>query len=52
MRLADVVDGVVVNVILVDAYNIPDWCSDWPECQVAGPGWTYDGETFYPPAQP
>lgn len=49
MRLAQIVDGVVVNVVLVTPGEIPDWCTDWPECIEAGPGWRHDGTTFLPP---
>jgi hypothetical protein len=38
MRLAQVVDGVVVNVIEVDPAAVPDWCEDWPEAGNCGPG--------------
>ena len=52
MRLAQIVGGVVVNVIKVDgAVARPDWCADWPEIgDTGGPGWTYDGTSFAPPA--
>lgn len=49
MNKAEIIDGKVVNVILVDPENIPDWCADWPETEEAGPGWLYDGSTFSPP---
>lgn len=52
MRLAQVDNGVVTNVIEVDPANIPDWAADWPEAGGAGPGWSYDGETFSPPPEP
>lgn len=51
LRLAQVSDGTVVNVILAESGEIPDWCSDWPECMDAGPGWSYDGATFRPPTE-
>lgn len=38
MRLAQVVDGAVVNVIEVDG-DRPEWAKDWPEAGEAGPGW-------------
>ncbi len=28
MNLADIKNGIVVNVILVDPNNIPDFCAD------------------------
>jgi hypothetical protein len=49
MKKAEISNGIVVNVILVDPQNIPDWCADWPETEEAGPGWLYDGSTFSPP---
>lgn len=52
MRLAQVSDGVVVNVIEVDPENIPDWAADWPEAETAGTGWMWDGEAFSEPAEP
>jgi hypothetical protein len=40
MHLADIKDGIVTNIILVDLNNIPDFCADWPEategCQIGG----------------
>jgi len=41
MRLAHIVDGVVVNVI--EAAARPEWASDWPATDEAGIGWLYDG---------
>lgn len=52
MRLAQVLDGLVVNVIVVEVGELPDWCTDWPVSPEAGPGWRFDGETFYPPEDP
>lgn len=49
MKLAQVVGGVVVNVVVVDQEAVPDWCSGWPPCEHAGPGWSWDGENFTPP---
>lgn len=49
MRLAEVKDGLVVNVIIVTPGDVPEWCASWPQADEAGPGWTYDGETFSPP---
>jgi hypothetical protein len=45
---ARVVDGVVVEAYLVWEVtpNIEDWIAAPIE---VGPGWLYDGETFYPP---
>lgn len=48
MRVAEIIDGVVHNVIEVDP-AARDFTEGWPEAGNAGPGWTYDGETFSPP---
>lgn len=52
MRLAEIKNGVVVNVIEADPDNLPEWATGWPEAGQAGPGWTYDGEAFTPPPEP
>lgn len=49
MKLAQIKDGVVVNVVMVDPENVPDFCADWPEITKGGVGWTYDGKAFAPP---
>lgn len=49
MRLAQIEEGVVVNVIEVDPEAIPEWATNWPEAGDAGPGWLWDGEGFNPP---
>jgi hypothetical protein len=49
MKKAEISNGIVVNVILVDPQNIPDWCASWPETEEAGPGWLYQGGQFLPP---
>lgn len=51
MRRAQVEDGIVLNVIIVDDESAPEWCADWPECQDAGPGWIYDGAAFSLPVE-
>jgi hypothetical protein len=48
-RRAQIVDGVVVNVAEVLVGAVPEAMADWPVTAEAGPGWTYDGETFSPP---
>lgn len=52
MKKAQIVDGVVVNVALVDPANPPEWCAGWPDAGDAAPGYTYDAQakTFTPPA--
>lgn len=51
MRLAQIEDGTVVNVAEARRGAVPGFMFGWPE---AGPevgiGWTWDGETFAPPA--
>lgn len=46
MRLAQVINGVVVNVI--EAATRPSWAADWPEATEAGPGWSYANGVFAP----
>lgn len=40
MNKAEIKNGIVTNIIVVDTNNIPDWCADWPEavegCQIGG----------------
>jgi hypothetical protein len=52
MRKAQVLDGVVMNVIEVDPNAIPDFCADWPDAGTGGPGWLWVGETMQRPADP
>lgn len=52
MRLAQIFDSTVVNVIEVDPEAIPDWAEGWPEAGAAGPGWLWDGANFTPPPEP
>lgn len=52
MRLAEIENGVVVNVIEVNPSAVPDWAADWPVTEEAGPGWLWDGESFAPPVTP
>lgn len=47
MRKAQVENGVVTNVILVDPDSIPDWCADWPDAtDDAEVGGTYTDGVF------
>jgi hypothetical protein len=47
MIKAQVQDGIVTNVIVVDPNGIPDWCVDWPNAdENAEVGGTYDGQSF------
>ena len=54
MRLAQVIDGVVVNVIEVNVGSVPAWAAAFPAAGDAGPGWLVDPETgeFVPPPPP
>ena len=49
MQKAEIKNGIVTNVIVVDPTNIPDWCADWPEategCQIGG---SYADGVFIP----
>jgi hypothetical protein len=50
MRKAEIANGRVANIILVDPQSIPGWCADWPEPPDAvSIGWLYDGTSFSPP---
>lgn len=50
MRLAQIIDGVVVNIIVADAR--PDWAADWPEAGDASPGWQLVDGQLVPPSPP
>lgn len=53
MRRAEIVDGVVINVIEVNPDHVPEWAVDWPDASGIGIGWVWDGEAFAePPAPP
>lgn len=54
MRKAHIENGRVVNMVLVDPDNIPDWCADWPEAtEEADIGMDYaDGKFTAPPSPP
>jgi hypothetical protein len=53
MNLAEIKNGIVANVILVDPNNIPDFCASWPEategCQIGG---SYVNGVFIPLPEP
>ena len=51
MRLAQIIDGTVVNVAEVDPDNVPDFMEDWLPAGDAGPGWVLDGDTLVPPGR-
>jgi hypothetical protein len=53
VKKALVENGVVTNVALFDADNLPDWASAWVDAtDDASVGGSYDGVTFVPPAAP
>ena len=53
VKKALVENGVVTNVALFDADNMPDWADIWVDAtDDASVGGTYDGVTFVPPAAP
>lgn len=51
MKLAQVENEVVVNVIVVNAEDIPEWAQNWPVVENAGPGWLCVGGVFSPPEE-
>lgn len=62
MRVAVVLAGVVDNVLLADSvqqFSQPPWPDVFPDCTFhavgtdpVGPGWSFDGTEFTPPAPP
>lgn len=55
MIKAEIVDGTVVNLILVDDLDVPNWCASWPTATAdAHIGGSYSGGVFspVPPAPP
>lgn len=52
MRLAQIENGVVVNVALVTPGKIPPHMAGWPVLtEEVGPGWLHDGTAFAPPVE-
>jgi hypothetical protein len=53
MNKAQIKNGIVTNIIVVDPNSLPDWCKDWPEateaCEVGG---SYVDGSFIPKPQP
>lgn len=49
MNLAEIKNGIVTNIVVVDENNIPNHMINWPEITNAGIGWGYDGSTFINP---
>jgi hypothetical protein len=52
MKKADIKNGVIANVIVVDPADVPEWAKDWPTVTVEGAGWLYDGQKFTAPPDP
>lgn len=52
MVKAEIKDGIVVNVVVVDPDNIPTQCVKWPTITEGGIGWSWDGINFIPPIEP
>ena len=52
MRLAQIENGVVVNVIEVDSLNRGGFTVGYAEAGAAGPGWLVSGGTLVPPPPP
>ena len=54
-NICEIENGIILNVIVVDPDNVPDWCSNWPDLPEGGQiGHTYnsDGTTTAPPVDP
>lgn len=50
MNKAEIINGKVNNVILVDPENVPDWCTNWPDApNDVSQGWSYANGQFSPP---
>jgi hypothetical protein len=50
MNKAEIRDGVVVNIIIVDPNSVPEWCADWPNTNAdVSIGHLWDGSSFSPP---
>lgn len=52
MIKAQIENGIVVNVIVVDPENVPEWCINWPTLTEGGIGWSWNGTNFTPPVEP
>jgi hypothetical protein len=49
MKLAQIENGVVTNIIKVDPANVPDWARGWPTAEEVRIGQLYDGNAFSDP---
>ncbi|TNF16838.1 MAG: hypothetical protein EP320_00845 [Rhodobacteraceae bacterium] len=49
MKLAQIENGVVMNIIKVDPANVPEWASGWPTAEEVRIGQLYDGNAFSDP---
>lgn len=52
MRKAEIINGRIVNVVLVDPEKVPEWCADWPDAGNAGPGWLVLPDGSFAPEVP
>lgn len=52
MRKAEIVNGRIVNVVLVHPEEVPEWCADWPDAGDAGPGWLLLPDGSFAPEVP
>jgi hypothetical protein len=49
MKRAQIEAGVVINIIVLDAENVPTWCAGWPDAATAKIGDTYAEGVFTTP---
>ena len=53
MIKAQIKNGIVTNIIVVDPDNIPVWCADWPDAtELCNIGGSYVDGSFIPSPQP
>lgn len=52
MNLAQIENGTVVNIIVVDPDSVPEWALGWPVADGIGIGWTVTDDGFSPPPGP
>ena len=48
MKLAEITNGIVTNIIKVDPDNVPRWAAGWPSADDAEIGGTYSNGVFGP----
>lgn len=52
MNLAEIKNGIVTNIAVVDPNDIPEHMVDWIEITEGDIGWKYDGSMFINPNPP